>query len=287
MFSLVYGATLTSIHMVLFSVVTVWVYTVINSARGLPFLRTLSSNYCVQLFGNGHSERCGMILHCSLISLLLLFTDVGSLFTCQWLLKPCACMVLSPYLSSNRQSCKIRSISTQISTSHPVKLDLSPWELMFTSHLTGGRFGNVANCGQCNMSTSFKGYVWFHHLSFLFFFFFCLPQECQHPRQALLLSLNARRKKQARAGPTLGLEQHAMVVRQKPSLWSAETNNCVTSPPTKSIVCGFTVCQELGKHHFLDFTTTVWRGYDNPYLPPPPCHLRKLKYREVKFSKAT
>ena len=171
MFSLVYGATLTSIHMVLFSVVTVWVYTVINSARGLPFLRTLSSNYCVQLFGNGHSERCGMILHCSLISLLLLFTDVGSLFTCQWLLKPCACMVLPPYLSSNRQSCKIRSISTQISTSHPVKLDLSPWELMFTSHLTGGRFGNVANCGQCNMSTSFKGYVWFHHLSFLFFFF--------------------------------------------------------------------------------------------------------------------
>lgn len=120
-----------------------------------------------------------------------------------------------------------------------------------------------------------------------FFFFFCLPQECQHPRQALLLPLDARRKKQARAGPTLGLEQHAMVVRQKPSLWSVETKDCVTSPPTKSIFWGFAVCQELGKHHFLDFTTTVWRGYDNPYLPPPPHHLRKLKYREVKFSKAT
>ena len=105
-FSLFYSATLTSIHMVLFSVVAVWVYTLTNSARGLPFLHTLSSNYCVQLFGNGHSEWCGVILHCSLISLFLLFTDVGSPFMFQWLLKPCSCMVLSHYLSSNRQTWK-------------------------------------------------------------------------------------------------------------------------------------------------------------------------------------
>ena len=57
-------------------------------------------------FGNGHSAWCRVILHCSLISLFLILTDVESLFMHQWLLKPCACTVLSPLLSSSRQTCK-------------------------------------------------------------------------------------------------------------------------------------------------------------------------------------
>ena len=128
---------------------------------------------------------------------------------------------------------------------------------MCTFLLTGGRSGNMASCEPCNMSTGFKGYVWFHHLSF----FFCLPQECQHPRQALLLPLDASRKKKAWSRAHLRPWATGKGGETEPSLWSAETNNCVTSPPMKSIFWGFAVCQELGKHHFLDFTTTEgnWR----------------------------
>ena len=130
---------------------------------------------------------------------------------------------------------------------------------MCTFLLTGGRSGNMASCEPCNMSTGFKGYVWFHHLSFFFFFF--LPQECQHPRQALLLPLDASRKKKAWSRAHLRPWATGKGGETEPSLWSAETNNCVTSPPMKSIFWGFAVCQELGKHHFLDFTTTEgnWR----------------------------
>ena len=146
-------------------------------------------------FGNGHSAWCGVILHCSLISLFLILTDVESLFMCQWLLKPCACTVLSPLLSS-------WSIFVKISTSYPSKLDLSPWELL-CAHLTGGRSGNMASCGQCNMSTGFKGYVWFHHLSFFLFFFF--------------LSARGMPTSKASLAPSPGCQQEEKGLEQDPS----------------------------------------------------------------------
>ena len=36
-----------------------------NSARGFPFLHTLSSIYCFRLFDDGHSDWCELISHCS------------------------------------------------------------------------------------------------------------------------------------------------------------------------------------------------------------------------------
>lgn len=52
---------------ILLSTEAVPVYLHTNSARGLPFVHTLSSIYCIQifLFYDGHSDWCEVILHCS------------------------------------------------------------------------------------------------------------------------------------------------------------------------------------------------------------------------------
>ena len=107
---------------------------------------------------------------------------------------------------------RLWSIFTKISTSHPSKLDLSPWELMCTFLLTGGRSGNMASCEPCNMSTGFKGYVWFHHLSF-FFFFVCHRNANIQGKPCSFPWMPAGRKRPG-AGPTSGLEQQAKVARQ-------------------------------------------------------------------------
>ena len=40
------------------------IYIPTNSARGFPFLHTLSGIYCLSVFGDGHSDWCEVIPHC-------------------------------------------------------------------------------------------------------------------------------------------------------------------------------------------------------------------------------
>ena len=47
-----------------FSIVAVSIYIPTNSARAFPFLHTISSIVC-RLFGDGHSDWCEVISHCS------------------------------------------------------------------------------------------------------------------------------------------------------------------------------------------------------------------------------
>ena len=50
---------------ILFSIVAVSIYIPTNSVGGFHFLHTLSSIYYLQIFGDGHSDQCEVILHCS------------------------------------------------------------------------------------------------------------------------------------------------------------------------------------------------------------------------------
>ena len=51
----------------MFSTGAVWLQIPTNSVRSFPFLHTLSSIYCLQIFflNDGYSDQCGVILHCS------------------------------------------------------------------------------------------------------------------------------------------------------------------------------------------------------------------------------
>ena len=63
-----YGSSIFSFstNSILFSKVAVPIYIPTNSRGGFPFLHTLSSNYCLQIFFDyGHSDLCEVILHCS------------------------------------------------------------------------------------------------------------------------------------------------------------------------------------------------------------------------------
>ena len=50
---------------ILSSIVAVSIYIPTSSARVFPFLHTLFSIYCLQIFDEGHSEQCEVIAHCS------------------------------------------------------------------------------------------------------------------------------------------------------------------------------------------------------------------------------
>ena len=63
-----YGSAIFSFlrNLLLFSIVAVLIYIPTNSARGFPFLHTLSSIYCLQIFfDDGHSDQCKVIPHYS------------------------------------------------------------------------------------------------------------------------------------------------------------------------------------------------------------------------------
>ena len=49
----------------LFSIVVVPIHIPTNSVGGFLFLHTFSSTYCLQAFGDGHSDQCEVIPHCS------------------------------------------------------------------------------------------------------------------------------------------------------------------------------------------------------------------------------
>ena len=59
-------AVLFKVVSILFSIVAVPFYILTKSARGFPFLHTLSSIYCLYIiFDDGCSDKCEMIPHCS------------------------------------------------------------------------------------------------------------------------------------------------------------------------------------------------------------------------------
>ena len=49
----------------LFSLVFALIYIPTNSVRRFPFLYILSSILFVDIFNDGHSDQCEMVLHCS------------------------------------------------------------------------------------------------------------------------------------------------------------------------------------------------------------------------------
>ena len=80
---------------ILFSIVAGSIYIPINSAGGFPFLHILSSMYFLEIFYDGHSDWCEVILHCSfalhfsnnkqcwtLFSMCLLAISMSSLEKC-------------------------------------------------------------------------------------------------------------------------------------------------------------------------------------------------------------
>lgn len=83
---------------------------------------------------------------------------------------PFSCAIPPPVqmlaISQTGKPAGIYHILIKILASHLSLLDLSQWDILCTSHLIGGRLGNMTSFGHCYVSTSFKGYVWCHHLSF-------------------------------------------------------------------------------------------------------------------------
>ena len=75
----------------LFSIGVLPIYTLINSVGGFPFLCTLSSIYCLWTFGDGHSDWCKIIPHCS-FDLHFSNSDTEHLFVCM--------CVFATYISS-------------------------------------------------------------------------------------------------------------------------------------------------------------------------------------------
>jgi len=57
-------------------------YISINSARGFPFLYTLSSIYYLYIFYNAHSYLFKVVSHCSFDCISLMMRDVDHLFMC-------------------------------------------------------------------------------------------------------------------------------------------------------------------------------------------------------------
>ena len=84
----------------LFSIVAVSIYIPTKSARMIPFVHILSSIYCLQIFGDGHSDQCEVIPHCSFDLHFFNKEQFDPLFMC-WplvsLLWRNVCLGLFPY----------------------------------------------------------------------------------------------------------------------------------------------------------------------------------------------
>ena len=58
------------------------VYSPTNSIGRFPLLHILSSIYCLDIFYDGHSDWCEVILHCFFIYISLIISDGEHLFMC-------------------------------------------------------------------------------------------------------------------------------------------------------------------------------------------------------------